>query len=85
MRNLTSSYDAGTGARSTYGVSIAVTNPGARVITVTVTGTPPAGPAYISLPVFYSSSVTSVTGGSYNAGTHTVTATGRTVTINLGN
>ncbi|MEV0401134.1 RICIN domain-containing protein [Actinoallomurus sp. NPDC050550] len=85
VSNLTSSYNVSSGSRSTYGVSIAVTNPGARVITVNITGTPPGGTAYISLPVFYGSSVTSVSGGSYNSSTHTVTATGNTITINLNN
>lgn len=84
VSNLTSSYNVTSGARSTYGVSIAVTHPGARVITVTITGTPPGGPAYISLPIFETSTVTSVGGGTYDAATHTVTAPAGTTTVTIG-
>jgi hypothetical protein len=74
--NLTTSYNATSGSRSTYGVSIAVTKPGAtRVVTVSITGTPPGGPIEIQLPVFLTTGVNSVTGGSYNSSTSTVTAT----------
>jgi hypothetical protein len=86
VSNLTSAYNISSGARTTYGVSIAVTQPAAtRVVTVTLTGTPPAGPVLIQLPVFLTTGVSSVTNGSYNATTHTVTATtGATqVTITL--
>jgi len=56
-----------------------------RVATVTITGTPPSGPVNIQLPVFLGTGVNSVTGGTYNSTTHTVTATsGATqVTITL--
>ena len=86
VSNLTSTYNISSGARATYGVSIAVTKPAStRVVTVTITGTPPSGPVDIQLPVFLSTGVNSVTGGTYNATTHTVTATsGATqVTITL--
>jgi len=86
VSNLTSAFNISTGARTTYGVSVAVTQPAAtRVVTVTLTGTPPAGPVLIQLPVFLTTGVNSVTNGSYNATTHTVTATsGATqVTITL--
>lgn len=79
--NLTSSYNATSynatsGTRSTYGVSVAVTKPGAtRVGTVSITGTPPGGPIEIQLPVFLTTGVNSVTGGSYNPSANTVTAT----------
>lgn len=84
--NLTSSYDVDSGARSTYGVRIAVTKPGsARVVTVSLTGALPGGTVAVQLPVFLSAGVTSVSGGSYDPGTHTVTATpgASTVTITL--
>jgi hypothetical protein len=61
-------------AFSLPGVSLAVTKPGTgRVITVSLTGTVPTGVA-IQLPVFNSVGVTSVTGGTYNSSTQTVTA-----------
>jgi hypothetical protein len=75
VSNLTSAYNISSGARSTYGVSIAVTKPAStRVVTVTITGAPPSGPVNIQLPVFLSTGVNSVAGGTYNATTHTVTA-----------
>jgi len=70
------------------GVSIATTNPGGgRVITVTLSGTQPGGPVLISLPVFFGSTVASVSNGTYNASTHTVTAnqSATTITITLNN
>jgi hypothetical protein len=76
VANLTSAYNVTSAGRSTYGISIAVTKPGAtRVVTVSITGTPPGGPVEIQLPVFLTTGVNAVTGGSYNATTHTVTAT----------
>jgi hypothetical protein len=82
VSNLTSAYAASSGSRSTYGVSIVVTKPGAtRVVTVSITGTPPSGPVYIQLPVFLSTGVNSVSGGSYNSATHTVTGTSGTTPI----
>jgi len=82
VSNLTSGYAASSGTRSTYGVSIAVTKPAAtRVVTVSITGTPPGGPVYIQLPVFLSTGVNSVSGGSYNSATHTVTAASGTTQI----
>jgi Ricin-type beta-trefoil lectin domain len=73
--NLTSAYTMSSGSRSTYGVSIAVTRPGAtRVVTVSITGTPPGGPVYIQLPIFLATGVSAVSGGSYDSATHTVTA-----------
>jgi Ricin-type beta-trefoil lectin domain len=75
VSNLTSAYNVSLGSRSTFGVSIAVTQPAAtRVVTVTITGTPPNGPVSIQLPVFLTTGVTAVSGGSYNSATHTVTA-----------
>jgi hypothetical protein len=76
VANLTSAFTVSSGARTTYGVSIAVSQPAStRVVTVTLTGTPPSGPVLIQLPVFLTTGVTAVTNGSYNAATHTVTAT----------
>ncbi|HET9140168.1 RICIN domain-containing protein [Actinophytocola sp.] len=87
VNNITSSYNVDTAARTTYGVSLAVTRPGAgRVITLNVTGTPPGGAIMVQLPVFATSTVTAVTGGTYNATTRTVTlnsgATQATITLN---
>jgi hypothetical protein len=86
--NLTNTYDTTTATHTTYGVSLAITKPATtRVITLTLTGTPPGGAVLIQLPILLSVGVNSVTGGSYNATTHTVTAnTGATtVTITLAN
>lgn len=86
VNNLTSAYNTATGSRSTYGVSLSVTKPAAgRVVTVGLSGSLPGGTVSIQLPIFNSVAVTAVTGGTYNATTHTVTATsGATgVTITL--
>lgn len=87
VNNLTSSFNVDTGVRATYGVSLAVTRPAAgRVITLSLTGTLPGGPVFVQLPVFASSTVVSVTGGSFNAATQTVTvnagATQAVITLN---
>ena len=74
VNNLTASYDVGSGSRSTYGVSIAVTQPSTRVVTVGLSGTLPGGAVQIQLPIFNSVGVNSVSGGTYNSSTHTVTA-----------
>jgi hypothetical protein len=74
--NLTSSFDTASNARRTYGVSLTVSKPGAgRVITVNLSGTLPGGAVLVQLPIFSSVAVTGVTGGTFNATTHTVTAT----------
>jgi hypothetical protein len=73
--NLTSSFNAASGARNTYGVSLAISRPGAgRVITVNLSGTLPGGSVFVQLPIFATVAVTGVTGGSYDSTTHTVTA-----------
>jgi hypothetical protein len=87
VTNVTSSYNVDSGVRTTYGVSLAITKPAAgRVITVNLTGTLPGGPVFVQLPVFASSTVVSVTGGSFNAATQTVTvnagATQAVITLN---
>jgi hypothetical protein len=75
VSNLTSGYTVSSGSRSTYGVSIAVTKPAStRVVTVTLSGSPPGGPVLIQLPVFLTTGVNSVTNGTYDATSHTVTA-----------
>jgi hypothetical protein len=82
--NLTTAYDTATGNRTTYGVSLAVTNPGGgRVVTVTLTGTPPGGPVLIQLPIFASVGVTAVGGGTYDPATHTVTANAGATTVSV--
>jgi hypothetical protein len=45
------------------------------MVTASITGTPPGGPVQIQLPIFLTTGVAAVTGGSYNSATHTVTAT----------
>ncbi|MFC0111687.1 hypothetical protein [Kibdelosporangium aridum] len=88
VNNITSSYNITTGARSTYGVSLSTTRPStSRVITVSLTGTLPGGPVFVQLPVFASSTVTSVAGGTYNSSSRTVTVTpgNSQITITLNN
>jgi len=87
VSNITSSFNVDSGVRATYGVSLAITKPATgRVITVSLTGTLPGGPVFVQLPVFASSSVVSVTGGSFDAATRTVTvsagATQAVITLN---
>ncbi len=82
--NLTNTYDVSSGSRSTYGVSLSVSgSSGARVVTVALSGSLPGGAVNIQLPIFLSVGVSSVSGGTYNSGTHTVTASSNTVTIAL--
>jgi len=84
VSNLTSAYNISSGSRATFGVSLAVTRPAStRVVTVTISGSAPGGPVYIQLPVFGSTGVSSVTGGSYDAATHTVTAVPGTTQITV--
>jgi hypothetical protein len=56
---------------------------GARVVTVSLSGTLPGGAVNIQLPIFATVGVSSVTGGTYNSATRTVVASSNTVTINL--
>lgn len=63
-----------TGPRTTYGVSMSTTLVnGVRQVTVSLTGTLPSGARYVQLPVFTSAGVGSVTGGSYDTASATVT------------
>ncbi|HXM54209.1 MAG TPA: LamG domain-containing protein [Candidatus Dormibacteraeota bacterium] len=78
VSNLTNALDTSSGARTTYGVSIAVSKPATqRVLTVTLSGTLPGGAALVQLPIFASVGVAGVTGG-------TLDASGSTVTMNAG-
>jgi hypothetical protein len=82
VSNLTNTYDPTSGNRSTYGASLTITKPGtARIITLNLTGTPPNGAVYLQLPIFNTSTITNVTGGTYNPTTHTITANPDTTTI----
>jgi hypothetical protein len=81
VSNLTNSYDMSSGSRTTYGVSIAVTKPSTRVVTVSLSGTLPGGTVSIQLPIFLSVGVNSVTGGTYDSATHSVTVTGGATSI----
>jgi hypothetical protein len=81
--NLTNAYDVTSGSRSTYGVSLAVTKPAAgRVVTVSLSGSIP-GVVQIQLPIFRTVGVSAVSGGTYNATTHTVTGTSGVGTITI--
>jgi hypothetical protein len=65
-------------------VSLAVARPGTgRVITVSLAGTVPTGTVAIQLPIFNSVGVTSVTGGTCDSSTQTVTAATGASTITL--
>jgi hypothetical protein len=76
VNNLTSSFTAASNSRATYGVSVAVTKPGTgRVITVTLSGALPGGAVLVQLPIFNTVAVTGVTGGTFDATSHTVTVT----------
>ncbi|MFL6073773.1 MAG: hypothetical protein ACJ73S_10295, partial [Mycobacteriales bacterium] len=80
--NLTNT--AANGGRSTYGVSLAVSRPASqRVVTVTLSGSLPGGAVLVQLPAFASIGVASVQGGTYDAGTHTVTVTPGTTTVTI--
>jgi hypothetical protein len=82
VSNVTTSFDASTGARSTYGVSMAVTKPAAqRVVTVTLSGTLPGGPVLVQLPQFLTVGVAAVTGGTFNASSGTVVLTPGTTQV----
>ncbi|MGH3261484.1 MAG: NEW3 domain-containing protein [Trebonia sp.] len=84
--NLTSSYNQGSGLRQTYGVQISTDREGASTaVHVIVRGQVPGGDLQIQLPVFADAGVRRVDGGRYDAPTQTVTMTGRSSTIVLGN
>ena len=82
--NLTSSYDVTSGRRATYGARITVGTD--RVVHVALTGQVPTGDVQLQLPVFASAGVKDVTGGRYDAATHTVIMDprGRIAAVRLG-
>ncbi|HEX9339145.1 MAG TPA: NEW3 domain-containing protein, partial [Pseudonocardiaceae bacterium] len=84
--NLTSSYRADSGHRTTYGMRIATGwQQGDRVVWVGLTGQPPTTDVRVQLPVFADAGVLGVTGGSYDPITHTVTMPGHgPVLVRLG-
>ena len=83
--NLTSSYDVSTGHRATYGVRISTrTQGGDRVVQVSLSGQVPGNDVQVQLPVFADAGVQSVSGGSYDAASHTVIMNGRSAVITLG-
>jgi hypothetical protein len=85
--NLTSSYDEATGHRATYGVRISTRGDhGDRAVQVSLTGQLPGNDVQIQLPVFADAGVRGVSGGRYDAATHTVTMNPgqRAVTVELG-
>jgi hypothetical protein len=74
VSNLTSSYDEKSGHRDTYSARIATTSSrGNRVVRVSLSGRLPGDDVRVQLPVFADAGVRSVSGGSYDAATHTVT------------
>jgi len=86
LRNLTSSYDVNTGLRTTYRVDITSRiQQGNTVVKVNVDGTAPATNVQVQLPIFADAGVTKVSGGTYDAASHTVTMNGATVLVTLGN
>ena len=85
VENLTASYNEKSGHRDTYGVRIATSSQdGNRVVQVSLSGHLPGDDVQVQLPVFADAGVRSVTGGSYDSATHTVTMHGRGVRVTLG-
>ena len=85
--NLTSSYNETTGQRATYGVRISTRGDhGDRAVQVSLTGQLPGNDVQVQLPVFADAGVQDVSGGRYDAATHTVTMNPgqRAVTVELG-
>jgi len=83
--NLTASDNEQSGRRDTYGVRITTTSQGGnRVVHVSLSGHLPGNDVQVQLPVFADAGVQSVTGGGYDAATHTVTMHGRSVQVTLG-
>jgi hypothetical protein len=87
VSDLTSSYNVATGHRDSYGVRISTAAAhGATVVRVTLTGRVPGNAVQVQLPVFADAGVRGVSGGSYDAASHTVTLRpgGRSAAISLG-
>jgi hypothetical protein len=88
VSDLTSSYNVATGHRDSYGVRISTgSDHGATVVRVTLTGQVPGNGVQVQLPVFADAGVRGVSGGSYDAASHTVTLSPgrRSAAISLGN
>jgi hypothetical protein len=86
LRNLTASYDVGTGVRTTYRVDITTrAQQGNTVVKVNVDGPAPASNIQVQLPIFADAGVQKVSGGTYDASTESVTMTSATTLITLGN
>jgi hypothetical protein len=81
VNNLTASYDMRTGHRDTYGVAL---HADTGSLLVTLTGRVPTGDVQVQLPAFAEAGVLSVSGGRYDAATHTVLMDGRRALIRLG-
>lgn len=72
--NLTSAYNARSAERATYGVDISVSQDrGDRIVEVNLPGDLPSQDVRVQLPSFASAGVKQVSGGTYDAATHTVT------------
>ena len=85
VNNLTTSYNEQSGHRDTYGVRIDTTSQhGNRVVQVSLSGHLPGNDVQVQLPVFADAGVQKVSGGSYDAATHTVTMHGHSVRVTLG-
>ncbi|HEX6453653.1 MAG TPA: NEW3 domain-containing protein [Trebonia sp.] len=85
VSNLTSSYNENNGHRATYGARISTTSQhGSRVVHVSLSGDLPGNDIQVQLPVFADAGVRSVSGGSYDAATRTVTMRGAAASIVLG-
>lgn len=83
--NLTSSYDVSSGQRDTYWVRISVGgDQDAPLVHVHVGGDAPGNDIQVQLPAFADEGVHAVAGGSYDAGSHTVTLNGNDAQIQLG-
>ena len=80
--NLTASYDVNSGHRATYGVRLDTL--GKQTVQVTLTGQVPTNNVNVQLPAFADEGVKAVAGGHYDAATQTVTMSGRSALIELG-
>jgi hypothetical protein len=85
VNNLTNSYNENNGERKTYNARISTTAKGGnRVVKVSLTGDVPGNDIQVQLPIFADDGVRSVSGGTYDAATHTVMMRGGTAQITLG-
>jgi len=85
VNNITSDLNETTGQRQTYGVSISTANEGGTTaVHVSLSGQTPGSDYRVQLPIFADDGVQSVSGGSYDASTQTVTMNGNSTIIRLG-